>query len=278
MRAAGLQLNSSDVALALNMLTGGVDIAKYNDYPGDGERYDIRVKAKEGEFTQPGDLTRRSTCATGRASSCASIRWRASARPSGRRSSARFDLQYSATFYANPTRVARRGDREGARRGGESLPIGYQVVFVGEAEQLEKTSQATAFTFALALILLFMVLASQFNSFLQPFYIMLAVPLGIVGGIASARGLSGRIRLNIYSSIGLVLLIGLVAKNSILLVDLTNQRRSQGMGVDEALRDACPIRMRPVLMTSLTIILALLPGGDRPGRGRRDQRAPVASQ
>ena len=143
------------------------------------------------------------------------------------------------------------------RAAAQELPIGYRVVFVGEAEQLEKTAAATQFTFVLALALLFMVLASQFNSFLQPFYIMLAVPLGIVGGIA-ALWLSGS-TLNIYSGIGLVLLIGLVAKNSILLVDLTNQRRDQGMSVDDALRDACPTRMRPVVMTSLTIILALTP-------------------
>jgi HAE1 family hydrophobic/amphiphilic exporter-1 len=73
--------------------------------------------------------------------------------------------------------------------------------------------------------------------------------------------------LNIYSMIGLVLLIGLVAKNSILLVDLTNQRRQQGLGVDAALRDACPVRLRPVLMTSLTIILALLPAALGLGAG-----------
>src|SRR5688500_20050678 len=110
-----------------------------------------------------------------------------------------------------------------------------------------------------------MVLASQFNSFMQPFYIMLAVPLGIVGGIM-ALWLSGS-TLNIYSGIGLVLLIGLVAKNSILLVDLTKQRREQGMGVDEALRDACPLRMRSVLMTSLTIIIALAPAAIGIGAG-----------
>ena len=111
-----------------------------------------------------------------------------------------------------------------------------------------------------------MVLASQFNSFLQPVIIMLAQPLAIIGGVL-ALWLTGQ-TLNIYSMIGLILLIGLVAKNSILLVDLTNQRRAQGMGVDEALRDACPVRMRPVLMTSFTIILALMPAAFGVGSGR----------
>ena len=137
-----------------------------------------------------------------------------------------------------------------------------------------------AFAFVLALALLYMVLASQFNSFLQPLYVMMAVPLAMIGGIialwlsqpaAELGALFGKTvqvqTLNMYSAIGMVLLIGLVAKNSILLVDLTNQRRDQGMGVDDALMDACPIRMRPVLMTSLTIILALLPAGLGLGSG-----------
>jgi HAE1 family hydrophobic/amphiphilic exporter-1 len=121
------------------------------------------------------------------------------------------------------------------------------------------------FAFVMAMILLYMVLASQFNSFLQPFIIMLAQPLAIIGGVM-ALWLTGH-TLNIFSMIGLILLIGLVAKNSILLVDLTNQRREEGFGINAALEDACPIRMRPVLMTSLTIILALLPAALGLGAG-----------
>jgi hydrophobic/amphiphilic exporter-1 (mainly G- bacteria), HAE1 family len=272
-RAAGLNLNSADIALAVSMLSGGIDIAKFNEYPGDGERYDVRVKAKEGEFQQQVDLskiylrTRQTPSQLVRLDQVARFREALGPAVIGR-----FDLQYSATFYATPT-VSLGAAIEKVRAAGESLPIGYRVVFVGEAEQLEKTSTATQFTFMLALALLFMVLASQFNSFLQPFYIMLAVPLGIVGGIA-ALWLSGS-TLNIYSGIGLVLLIGLVAKNSILLVDLTNQRRAQGMAIDDALRDACPTRMRPVIMTSLTIILALLPAAIGVGAGA-ETNAPLS--
>ncbi|HET9350976.1 MAG TPA: efflux RND transporter permease subunit [Burkholderiales bacterium] len=271
LRAADVGLSSADVALAVSMLTGGIDIAKYNDYPGDGERYDIRVKAKEGEFQQQVDLSkiylRNRQGQLVRLDSVARFR-----EALGPAVIARFDLQYSATFYATPT-IPLGAAIEKVRAAAQNLPIGYRVVFVGEAEQLEKTATATQFTFVLALALLFMVLASQFNSFMQPFYIMLAVPLGIVGGIA-ALWLSGS-TLNIYSGIGLVLLIGLVAKNSILLVDLTNQRRDQGMGIDDALRNACPIRMRPVLMTSLTIILALAPAAIGLGAGA-ETNAPLA--
>jgi hydrophobic/amphiphilic exporter-1 (mainly G- bacteria), HAE1 family len=286
-RTAALGLTSSDVALAVNMLTGGVDIAKYNDDPGDGERYDVRVKAKDGEFQQQADLAkiylRNRNGQLVRLDNVARFRETIGAAVIGR-----FDLQYAATFYASPSLPLGSAVQRVQQAADKILPIGYSVVFIGEAEQLEKTSSAAAFTFVLAIILLYMVLASQFNSFVQPLLIMIAVPLAVIGGVfalwlfqpLSALGAAFGVSitthsLNIYSMIGLVLLIGLVAKNSILLVDLTNQRRSQGMGVDQALADACPIRMRPVLMTSLTLILALLPAAIGLGAGA-ETNAPLA--
>jgi hydrophobic/amphiphilic exporter-1 (mainly G- bacteria), HAE1 family len=286
LRAAGLGLSSSDLALAIGMLTGGLDVAKYNDYPGDGERYDIRVKAKDGEFQQQADLAkiylRNRHGQLVRLDSVARFREAVGPAVIGR-----FDLQYSATFYATPS-VSLGEAVKKVRAAATELPIGYQVVFVGEAEQLQKTGQAILFTLVLALVLLYMVLASQFNSFLQPFLIMLAVPLAVIGGLAAlwifeplsllGAQVGWRIQaqtLNIYSMIGLVLLIGLVAKNSILLVDLTNQRRAAGMTVDDALREACPIRMRPVLMTSATLILALSPAALGLGAGS-ETNAPLA--
>jgi len=271
-RTAALGLTSSDVALAVNMLTGGVDIAKYNDQPGDGERYDVRVKAKDGEFQQQADLgkiyLRNRNGQLVRLDNVARFREALGPAVIGR-----FDLQYSATFYANPSVPLGDAVAKVRRAAAESLPIGYGVTFIGEAEQMEKTSGAAVFTFALALVLLYMVLASQFNSFLQPLLVMIAVPLAVIGGVV-ALWLAGH-TLNIFSMIGLVLLIGLVAKNSILLVDLANQRRDQGMSIDDALRDACPIRMRPVLMTSLTLILALLPAAFGLGAGA-ETNAPLS--
>ena len=118
-----------------------------------------------------------------------------------------------------------------------------------------------------------MVLASQFDSYLQPLVIMMAQPLAMAGGVA-ALWLTGH-TLNIYSMIGMVLLVGLVAKNGILLVDFANQHRQRGLGIDEALREACPLRLRPVLMTSLTVILVLLPTALGMGAGA-DTNAPLA--
>ncbi|MDP1733012.1 MAG: efflux RND transporter permease subunit [Sulfuritalea sp.] len=269
LRIAAANLSSNDVALAVNMLTGGVDIAKFNDEPGDGQRYDIRVKAKPGEFTQPADLSKIFL----RSRDGKMVRMDSVARFEERLGPAvigRFDLQYAATFYATPGIPLGEAVEAVRRAGQEMLPAGYQVRFIGQAEEFGKTMKYMVFTFALALVLLYMVLASQFNSFIQPAIVMLAQPLAVVGGVA-ALWATGQ-TLNIYSMIGLTLLIGLVAKNSILLVDLANQRREAGMAVDAALRNACPIRMRPVLMTSATVILALAPAALGLGAGAETQQ------
>ncbi len=264
LRIANANLSTADVALAVNMLTGGIDIAKFNDEPGDGQRYDIRVKAKEGAFTQPADLSkiflRNRDGKLVRLDSVARFEEKLGPAVIGR-----FDLQYSATFYATPTIPLGDAVAQMRAAAAEILPAGYQIKLIGQAEEFGKTQKYMSFAFGLALVLLYMVLASQFNSFLQPAIVMLAQPLAVVGGIA-ALWIFGH-TLNIYSMIGLTLLIGLVAKNSILLVDLTNQRREQGMAVDAALRNACPIRMRPVLMTSATVILALFPAALGLGAG-----------
>jgi HAE1 family hydrophobic/amphiphilic exporter-1 len=127
---------------------------------------------------------------------------------------------------------------------------------LGRAEQLGNTSNSLGFAFLLALVLVYMVLASQFNSYSQPLIIMVAQPLAVIGGVAALNLLDHT--LNIFSMTGLVLLIGLVAKNSILLVDRANQLREQGMAIDQALLKACPTRLRPILMTSFTIIFAMM--------------------
>ena len=230
---------------------------------GDGQRYDIRVKAHEGEFTQAADLSkiflRNKAGQLVRLDSVASF-----SEALGPAVIGRFDLQYAATYFATPTIPL--GEAVAKLRAlSADLPPGYTVKLIGQAEEFAKTTKYMTFAFVLAMLLLYMVLASQFDSFLQPLIVMLAQPLAIIGGVA-ALWATGQ-TLNIYSMIGLVLLIGLVAKNSILLVDLTNQRRESGMGIDQALTNACPIRMRPVLMTSATVILALLPAALGLGAG-----------
>jgi HAE1 family hydrophobic/amphiphilic exporter-1 len=263
-KAAAMGLSAQDVAMAINMMTGGVDIAQYSDEPGDGERYYVRVKAAEGTFVKPEDLRRiflrTRDGSMVRLDSVATFRQQLGAAVIGR-----YDLQYAATFFATPLMPLGEAAARVKEMAASMLPAGYRVKLIGQAEEFGKTVGYMIFAFTLALVLLYMVLASQFNSFVQPFIIMLAQPLAIIGGVM-ALWLVGH-TLNIYSMIGLVLLIGLVAKNSILLIDLTNQRREEGLPIDDALRDACPVRLRPVLMTSFTIILALLPAALGLGAG-----------
>jgi HAE1 family hydrophobic/amphiphilic exporter-1 len=155
----------------------------------------------------------------------------------------------------------------------ELLPPGYSMELQARAREFDKTSGYVRLALMLALALVYIVLASQFNSFLQPLIVMTAQPLAVVGGLF-ALWITGT-TLNMISMIGLILLMGLVAKNSILLVDLANQLRDAGRAVDDALREACPVRLRPVLMTSLTVILALLPAALGLGAGA-DTNGPMA--
>jgi hydrophobic/amphiphilic exporter-1 (mainly G- bacteria), HAE1 family len=262
--AANLGLNAKDIATAISLYAGGIDVASYNDAISDGQRNDIRIKADESALQQTSDLSkiylRNIRGELVRLDAVASFK-----STLGPAVISRYDLQYAVTFFANPSVALSEASAIVQKVAAEVVPPGYNLKFSGQAEEMQKTIKNMGFVFMLAFILLYMVLASQFNSFTQPFVIMLAQPLAIIGGLL-ALWLTGQ-TLNIYSMIGLVLLIGLVAKNSILLIDLTNQLRSQGANIHEALSEACPVRLRPVLMTSLTIILALSPAALGLGAG-----------
>jgi HAE1 family hydrophobic/amphiphilic exporter-1 len=271
-RIRELGLTTRDVALAVNVMSGGFDVARYNDDPGDGERYDVRLKAGAGSLQQAPDLgklyLRTPAGELVRLDNLVSLE-----RSLGPAVVSRYDLQYSAQFLGNP-RMAEAAAIDYVQRVAErTLPPGYSVLMIGRSSEFGKTVYYMTFAFVTAMILVYMVLASQFNSFIQPLIIMVAQPLAVIGGVG-ALWLTGN-TLNIYSMIGLVLLVGLVAKNSILLVDLTNQMRDDGLSIDEALKTACPQRMRPVLMTSATIILALLPAAIGLGAGS-DTNGPLS--
>lgn len=263
-RAAALDLTANDIATAVSLYAGGINVAKYNEANGDGQRYDIRLKAGEEELNNTVDLNkiylRSSSGELVRLDAVASFKRELGAAVIGR-----YDLQYAVNFYANPNIALGDAVNIVKASAAKLVPADYKLKFTGQAEELSKTMKNMQFVFSLAFVLLYMVLASQFNSFVQPFIIMLAQPLAIIGGLIALL-ITGD-TLNIYSMIGLVLLIGLVAKNSILLVDLTNQLVEKGANVNDALKEACPVRLRPVLMTSLTIVLALLPAALGLGAG-----------
>ncbi|MFC3230975.1 efflux RND transporter permease subunit [Marinibaculum pumilum] len=139
----------------------------------------------------------------------------------------------------------------------EVLPGSIGIVWQGEAATLEETSQEVAITFAIAVLVVLLVLAAQFESFLSALVIILTVPSGIAAALF-ALALTGT-SLNIYSQIGLVMLIGLMAKNGILIVEFADQLRDRGLPVHRAIREASLVRLRPVMMTMLSTVFGALP-------------------
>jgi len=139
----------------------------------------------------------------------------------------------------------------------ETLPPEASLSFAGQSQQYLETSSGVAITFALAILIVFLVLAGQFESFMHPLIIMLSVPLAVAGAVYSLW-FSG-LTLNIYSQIGIILLIGLMAKNGILIVEFANQLRDQGYTVRDAVIEASTIRLRPILMTTISTVLGAVP-------------------
>ncbi|CFX33331.1 Multidrug transporter AcrB [Candidatus Filomicrobium marinum] len=131
------------------------------------------------------------------------------------------------------------------------------IILLGEARTLSETSENTALVFSIALIIVFLVLAAQFESIVSALVILLTVPFGLAAAVFAIQLTGGT--LNVYSQIGLVLLVGVMAKNGILIVEFANQRRDEGADVDTAIRDAATTRLRPVMMTMASTVLGALP-------------------
>jgi HAE1 family hydrophobic/amphiphilic exporter-1 len=138
-----------------------------------------------------------------------------------------------------------------------NIPAGYDVAVVGTAEFMEESFQNIFMALVLSIIFIYLLLASQFESFVDPFSIMLSLPLAVVGALLTLFVWNAT--LNMMSLIGIVMLMGLVTKNAILLVDFTKQLRREGMSRTDAILRAGPIRLRPILMTSLATIFGMLP-------------------
>ncbi len=139
----------------------------------------------------------------------------------------------------------------------ELLDESFATDLAGQSRDFAESSSSLAFVFVLALAMVYLVLSAQFESFRDPFIIMLTVPLALAGALA-ALWIFGQ-TLNIFSQIGMIMLIGLVTKNGILIVEFANQRREAGLDVEEAIREAAVARFRPVLMTSISTVLGTLP-------------------
>jgi len=149
-----------------------------------------------------------------------------------------------------------------------------QITWKGKSEEIKETSNELFIIFALALLTSYLVMAATFNSFIHPFIIFLTVPLAIFGGLVFILFLNSSV--NIFSQIALIILIGISTKNSILIVDYANQIRTMGKSIDVAIKDACSVRLRPILMTSISTMIAMLPlviGNFGPGAGEGSRLA-----
>ena len=188
----------------------------------------------------------------------------------------REDLERVVTVYANVAPGSNVGDiTKGIQDGiaGLDLPAGYTIGLGGDSEDMQETAGYVTESVMLAVILIYLILASQFGSFTQPFSIMVSLPLSLVGVLLALLATGDT--LNLMSMIGVLLLMGLVTKNAILLVDNANQQRREGKSMVDALIEAGVTRLRPIVMTTLAMIFGMIPIALGSGEGG-ELRAPMA--
>jgi len=261
----------SEIGNTVNALMGGVIAGKFSR---DGHRYDVRVRLRPEERSRAEDIrTLRVRNNRGELISLADLVQLKEQK--SLQMISRQDRERAVTVFANiaPNNSQAKAIETVRTLAREILPQGYHVVMSGSAKTFGESMASLIFALVLGLLVSYMVLASQFNSFIHPVTILMALPFSVSGAFVSLY-LGGQ-SLNIYSMIGLILLMGIVKKNSILLVDFTNQMRESGLNTREALVEACPMRLRPILMTSLATIAGAIPPALAIGPGA-ESRIPMA--
>ena len=255
-RASDLGVSIETIGQTLSTMLGSRRVTTYQDR---GEEYDVILQVRREDRQQPNDLTNiyvRSE-RTGELiplTNLVSLTDRA-----GAADLRRFNRMRSVTLSAELAPGFELGEAldylEDTAR--DSLPASASIDYQGESRTFRDSGAAVFFTFALALFIVFLVLSAQFESFIHPFVIMLTVPIGVAGALLGLY-LSGN-SLNIYSQIGVVILIGLSAKNGILIIEFANQLRDEGYELRDALMRAAETRLRPIIMTGLSTAVGTLP-------------------
>jgi multidrug efflux pump len=269
-RAADLGVSVEEVATTINALVGGVRSGKYST---GGRRIDIRTRLLANQRTRPEDLSRlRVRTSSGVLVPLSSL-VREEERPA-LQSVTRRDRERAISVYGN---VAPGKSQSEALQYIESiskdLPPGYRAVFGGSSVAFRESMGQLIFALILGIMVAYMVLASQFNSFLHPVTVLSILPLSIAGA-AFALLITGK-TLNIFSMIGLLLLLGIAKKNSIILVDYAVQKQNEGMSAHDAMLMAGPVRLRPIMMTSIATLMAAIPPALALGPGA-ETRGPMA--
>lgn len=268
--AADIGVSVDDVATTLNGLVGGVRVGKYSS---GGRRIDVRLKLLAAQRSRPEDLARlRVRTRTGQLvplSSLVTYKEQPALQAITRR-----ERERAITIYAN---VASGHSQDQALKFveslGKDLPVGYRAVLGGASVAFRESMSSLIFALFLGVAIAYMILASQFNSYKDPVTIITILPLSIAGA-AFALLVFGK-SLNIFSMIGLLLLMGIVKKNSIILVDYANNFKSQGFDARESMEKAGPIRLRPILMTATATMMAAIPPALGIGPGS-EIRTPMA--
>ncbi|MSR64924.1 MAG: efflux RND transporter permease subunit [Verrucomicrobiae bacterium] len=293
-KAADLGVSVRDVASSLQILLGGLDLSKFTL---DNKQYDVIAQLEHRDRVTPQDLekiyVRTRSGSLIPLSNIASMREVVSPSQINHYERVRSTIisaglndsmsltdrikiwfavkmgKLSPQMVPQTTTLGEAIDRV-EKLARTSLPAGFTYAFAGESREFKESESATKYAFILALIVVYMVLASQFESLIHPFTVMLAVPLAIVGGLGAL--LVFGMTLNLFSKIGLIMLIGLVTKNSILLVDFANKAKEAGKSTLDAVVEAGAIRLRPILMTSISTIFGVLPIAFGLGAGSMSRR------
>ncbi len=254
-RAEDLGVSVSDVGSTLETMLGGRRVSTFTR---DNKLYDVMVQLSPDDRATPSDMT--SLYVRGRAGQLINLAAVTTVDEGvGPQRLFHYNRVPSFTISANPLPGFTLGEALDSLNAvaAELLPRGGSTALSGELREFAESGTALYFAFLLALLVVYMVLAAQFESLVHPFTVLLAVPLAVTGALVTLFFTGAT--LNLYSQIGMILLIGLASKNSILLVEYANQLREQGKGLLEATLEAGRVRLRPILMTAFATIFGALP-------------------
>ncbi|WP_119288948.1 efflux RND transporter permease subunit [Azohydromonas sediminis] len=267
-RAADLGVSVDAVARTVETMLGGRNVTRYKR---GADQYDVVVQTAASGRATPQDIDRLFVRARSgeMVPLAALVKVRESVSP---RELNHFNQRRSVTITANLAPGYSLGQAlqfmdETAR---QVLPPGYQTELNGVSREFRASSGALGIVFVLALLFIYLVLAAQFESFIDPFIIVLSVPLSIVGALAALQWSGGT--LNVYSQIGLITLIGLITKHGILIVEFANQLRRAGHDVMSATVEAATLRLRPILMTTGAMVLGAVPLALATGAGAESRQ------
>ena len=278
-RAADLGVSVEAIGKTLELMFGEREVSQYVDR---GVEYSIIVQAQAKDRSGPSDL-KNVFVRTGSGSTIGSFSANSEMVPlsnfvsltevAGPQGLNRLDRIRSITIQGTPAPGVALGEAlevlEKAAK--EVLPPDVKIGYNGQSKEFKQTSSSIYVTFGIALLVVFLVLAAQFESWVAPITIMLAVPLALTGGLAALL-MTGQ-TLNVYSQIGMILLIGIMTKNGILIVEFTNQLREEGKPLHEAVLEASVTRLRPILMTSIATVFGAVPLMVSLGAGAESRQA-----